>query len=94
MSTSGRAYSPGIGPHTESRTVDLVLEQLHGRPRYASLRTSVAYLSAPRQKCDLVLEGEWAVEVKMLRFMGDNGKPNGNILMHILAVSSAPQCSD
>jgi hypothetical protein len=26
-----------------------------------------------------------AVEVKMLRLMGDNGKPNDNMLMHILS---------
>lgn len=84
VSASGRAYSPGIGPHTESRTIELVLEQLawhdHSVPR-----TSVPYPCASRQKCDLVLEGEWAVEVKMLRFLGDNGKPNDNILMHILS---------
>lgn len=71
ISTSGRAYSPGIGPHTESRTIELVLEQLADRPDYASPRTSVPYPLAPRQKCDLVLEDEWAVEVKMLRFMGE-----------------------
>ena len=29
--------------------------------------------------------GEWAIEVKMLRLMGDNGKPNDNMLMHILS---------
>jgi hypothetical protein len=85
VSTSGRAYSPGIGPHTESRTIDLALEQLRRRPDYASPQTSVPYPLSPRQKCDLVLDGEWAVEVKMLRFMGDNGKPNDNILMHILS---------
>jgi hypothetical protein len=28
---------------------------------------------------------EWAIEVKMLRFMGDNGKLNDNIVMHILS---------
>jgi hypothetical protein len=27
----------------------------------------------------------WAIEAKMLRIMGDNGKPNDNILMHILS---------
>jgi hypothetical protein len=28
---------------------------------------------------------EWAIEVKMLRILGDNGKANDNILMHILS---------
>jgi hypothetical protein len=27
----------------------------------------------------------WAIEVKLLRLLGDNGKPNDNILMHILS---------
>jgi hypothetical protein len=49
----------------------------------------VPYPNAPRQKCDLLIspnEGQpWAIEVKMLRFMGDNGKPNDNMLMHILS---------
>ncbi len=28
---------------------------------------------------------DWAIEVKLLRRLGDNGKPNDNILMHILS---------
>jgi hypothetical protein len=32
----------------------------------------------------------WAVEVKLLRLLGDNGTPNGNMLMHILS----PYASD
>jgi hypothetical protein len=27
----------------------------------------------------------WAIEVKMLRLMGDNGKLNDNMVMHILS---------
>jgi hypothetical protein len=27
---------------------------------------------------------EWVIEIKMMRLMRDNGKPNDNILMHIL----------
>jgi hypothetical protein len=56
---------------------------------YGAVRTGVPYPNAPRQKCDLLIapsdSGSWAVEVKMLRFMGDNGKPNDNMLMHILS---------
>jgi hypothetical protein len=47
---------------------------------YGAVHTGVPYPNAPRQKCDLLIapsDGRsWAVEVKMLRFMGDNGKPN------------------
>ncbi len=50
-------------------------------------RREVPYPAQPRTRCDLILAGEpgWAVEVKMLRLMGDNGKPNDNMLMHILS---------
>lgn len=54
-------------------------------PTTACLALRSATPSLRGQKCDLVLEGEWAVEVKMLRCLGDNGKPNDNILMHILS---------
>ena len=65
-------------------------ELKRSRPgRYAGkLQTGVAY-SAGRQKCNLCIgeatEWDWAVEIKMLRLMGDNGKPNDNMLMHILS---------
>jgi hypothetical protein len=49
----------------------------------------VSYGDGTRQACDLCLgtasSWSWAIEVKMLRLMGDNGKPNDNILMHILS---------
>jgi hypothetical protein len=87
---TGKPYLPGIGPHTETQTVALALAALsrHGRPLADDVRLGVAYPSAPRMKCDVVLGAgseQWAIEIKMLRFMGDNGKPNDNILMHILS---------
>ena len=52
------------------------------------MQTNISYPNG-RQKCDLCvgtpLTWEWAVEIKMLRLMGDNGKPNHNMLMHILS---------
>jgi hypothetical protein len=33
---------------------------------------------------------DWAIEVKMLRLMGDNHKPNDNMLMHILSPYPRP----
>ena len=88
---SGVAYQPGIGPHTESSTVRLVMERLSfAHPeRYANFALGVPYGAGLRQACDLCLgpPSAWdlAVEVKMLRMLGDNGKPNDNILMHILS---------
>lgn len=89
---TGAAYQPGIGPHPETQAVELIIEELQTLvpDRYGGrLPTSVPYASASRQKCDLCIGAapawEWAIEIKMLRLMGDNGKPNDNMLMHILS---------
>jgi hypothetical protein len=89
---TGKLYQPGLGPHTEAQTVALVMAQLASTPGSAYVNAyalEVAYPTTPRSKCDLCLgpngEWEWALEIKMLRLMGDNGKPNDNILMHILS---------
>lgn len=86
-SRTGKAYQPGLGPHTEAKTVDLVMLELEAtKPDvYEAHSTGVPYPGlSPIRRCDLVM-GTWAVEAKMLRIMGDNGKPNDNMLMHILS---------
>jgi hypothetical protein len=85
-----RVYQPGIGPHTESQTVDLVLGELrkHSPELYQQAKSSVPYPKLKRQRCDLMIPNgseNWFIEVKMMRLMGDNGKKNDNILMHILS---------
>lgn len=90
-SRTGASCQPGIGPHTEARTVKLVMAHLAAAEpsRYGSYRLGVPYGDGTRQACDVVLgdltPGDWAVEVKMLRLMGDNGKLNDNMMMHILS---------
>jgi hypothetical protein len=88
---TGALYQPGIGPHPETQAVGLLVSELASlaATRYASrLHIGVPYPKG-RQKCDLCIgeagSWDWAVEVKMLRLMGDNGKPNDNMLMHILS---------
>src|ERR1700686_2119236 len=74
---SGTAFQPGIGPHTEANTVKLVMAHLAERAPtiYGHYALSVSYADGSRQSCDLCFGGEgrwdWAVEVKMLRLMGD-----------------------
>jgi hypothetical protein len=90
-SRTGASYQPGIGPHTEAQTIKLVIANLGDTDpqRYASYRLGVPYADGTRQACDVCLDGpepwEWAIEVKMLRLMGDNGKLNDNMVMHILS---------
>lgn len=88
---TGDLYKPGIGPHPETKVVGLIACDLaeFNHDRYGSkLQTGVSYPGS-RQKCDLCIgtgpAWEWVVEIKMLRLMGDNGKPNDNMLMHILS---------
>ena len=59
--------------------------------RYTSITLGTPYPERQRQRCDLVIgdPAEWAVEVKMLRLLGDNGKLNDNMLIHVLSPYSA-----
>jgi hypothetical protein len=89
---SKKPFQPGIGPHSESRTVELVAKEMVGQfpDAYSGkIGIGVPYPDVPQQKCDLCLGvapiWEWAIEVKMLRMLGDNGKLNDNMLMHILS---------
>jgi hypothetical protein len=83
-------FQPGIGPHSEAETLRLVLTEMAAQnpERYGAHALGVPYPEARRQRCDLCF-GEprwcWAVEAKLLRFLGDNGQPNDNIVMHILS---------
>lgn len=81
---SGVLYRPGIGPHTESQTTQMAIA---AAPSFHEYHFEVPYPLVPRAKCDLCLGEpiEWAIEIKMLRLMGDNGKLNDNMLMHILS---------
>ncbi len=87
-----KPFQPGIGPHSEAMTVELVLGALAEASPAAyvsAYATGVPYPEQPRQKCDLCLgqsaQWDWAIEIKMLRMLGDNGKPNDNMLMHVLS---------
>lgn len=85
------AFRAGIGPHSEDVVVELCLQQMvQAAPqRYGRSGRSIAYPDGSRSRCDLCFgeapDWDWAIEVKLLRFLGDNGKQNGNMLMHILS---------
>jgi hypothetical protein len=74
---TGVSFQPGMGPHSESRTVKLAVEEMQAAQpeRYASVTFDVPYPDKLRQKCDLVLVEEsdrLFVEAKLLRILGDN----------------------
>jgi hypothetical protein len=89
---TGASYQPGIGPHPETQAVSLIAAELElvESSRYGRrITVDVPYPKPSRQKCDLCIgagdKREWAIEVKMFRLMGDNGKPNDNMIGHILS---------
>ena len=51
VTRSGRRYHAGIGPYPENAALALVIEQLNARG--VACGQSIAYPSAPRQKCDV-----------------------------------------
>ena len=69
------------------------MELIAHDPAYAPHAFGVSYPSATRQRCDWCLGSppswDWAIEAKMLRMFGDNGKLNDNMLMHILSPYAA-----
>jgi hypothetical protein len=88
---SGTPYQPGLGPHPEARTVALVMEEIASAAPdgFGEYRLGVPYAAGSQQKCDLCLgtapQWSWAIEVKMIRMLGENGKPNDNLPTHILS---------
>ena len=82
---AGYRFQPGIGPHSEDDTVRMAL----GEVGLYQAQFGVPYPEATRLRCDVCIGSsapfEWGIEFKMLRFLGDNGKENDNVLMHILS---------
>ena len=62
-------------------------------PSPTALKTEVPYLHSPKQSCDYVISTdshvdpmpEWAIEVKHLSFIGDNGKRNDYAVQKLLS---------
>jgi len=73
VGSSGR-FKPGCGPLTESEVTTLILQRLRER-NAAYSRAAPRRYSNGRAECDFVVPSEWAVEVKLARPFGDNGKP-------------------
>jgi hypothetical protein len=92
---SGMVFQAGLGPHSESAAIQLLLAELRqmSPDRYGSFALGIPYPRAPRQRCDVCLgidpNWTWAIEVKLVRLLGDNGKPNDNMIMHLLSPYSA-----
>ena len=88
VSRTGRQYQPGLGPYAEDAAVRLILAAMrrdHPK-RYGECGQQLRHPES-RQACDLWIGNpvEWAVEVKMARFFGDNARPDDTSLKDILS---------
>lgn len=72
-----KAFRAGVGPYGEPQLLRLVAEGLNGLNAY---RGTVATKRTP----DLLLKGQWALEFKIARPFGDNGKPAENWSVNLL----------
>jgi hypothetical protein len=84
---SGKPHQPGLGPHGENAAVRLVVNQLAlSNPGRYSEAGQVRYPNS-RLTCDLGIGNPlgWALDVKMLRALGDNGRPDDTYLHEILS---------
>jgi hypothetical protein len=82
-----RTYQPGVGPLTEAAALAAAFRHLNAAMPDKYPRC------APRELCDMTLQDDWALEAKLIRPFGDNGKPaehwSENIL-HPTPETSAP----
>lgn len=69
-----RRFRPGVGPLTESELTDLLAAELRSANAAYSKCGGMRYPQSSKA-CDLVVPGAWALELKLARPFGDNGKP-------------------
>lgn len=72
-----RTFQAGVGPYGEPQLVKLIATYLNQSPKYhGAVRT---------KRCpDLLIPSEWAVEFKITRPFGDNGKEAENWSVNLL----------
>jgi len=72
-----RRFLPGVGPYGEPQLLSLVAAHLN----------TLMHCDGPvctKRTPDLLLPGEWAIECKIARPFGDNGKPAENWSVNLL----------
>ena len=69
-----KSFQPGIGPFGEPQIVKIIAERLQGN----------GVLAQTKRIPDLVVQNEWAIEFKIVRPFGDNGKEAENWSVNML----------
>ena len=72
---ASQRFKPGVGPLTETELTDAVVSELKSTRWDAYAECGPRAYPSSRYSCDLVIPGAWALELKLARPFGDNGKP-------------------
>jgi hypothetical protein len=72
-----KEFQPGVGPCPEPQLVRLIAEGLNRMPRYGACAKTM-------RSPDLMIVGQWALEIKLARPFGDNGKLAENWSVNLL----------
>ncbi|HKN19835.1 MAG TPA: hypothetical protein VJX73_00380 [Terracidiphilus sp.] len=62
-----KEFQPGVGPFGEPQLVKLIAVKLNQNPKYDGRAVT-------KRSPDLLIRGDWAIEVKIARPFGNNGK--------------------
>ena len=76
-----KGFQPGVGPYGEPQLVKLIAARLNEIP---NLVGTVSTKRAP----DLLIGGVWAMEFKIVRPYGDNGREAENWSVNLLHATS------
>jgi hypothetical protein len=72
-----RSFRPGVGPYGEPQLLKLIANYLNHLPKYQGKVVT-------RRTPDLLIPREWAIEFKIARPYGDNGKEAENWSVNLL----------
>jgi|SRR5579863_7026707 len=75
--TCFKKFQPGVGPYGEPQLVKLIADRLNQTLGYGGRAIT-------KRSPDLLIRGDWAVEVKIARPFGDNGREAENWSVNLL----------
>jgi len=75
--TPFKQFQPGVGPYGEPQLIRELAKRLSARSAYSGRVVT-------RRTPDLLIQGDWAIEFKIARPFGDNGKPAENWSVNLL----------
>lgn len=79
---AGKPYRPGVGPLRENTLLRLIANEV--TKNHVHCIMNAPYPNVAKNRCDIVVNDEWALEVKIARPFGDNGEEAENWSVNVL----------